>query len=166
GNHLGEHTQAGQLFLEAQDNERALAQFRMALEDNRHDVAGMAGAGSTAFAMRQYTVAEQYLHRAVGAGDKASEPQLKLAELVLHMDPFRTYFKAAERRRIVMDAFAAAGDRLQACSAPGPSSVPAAELAALTQSWTKLKPRIDDRELRRNPDLGSSAMSLVFTVER
>ena len=166
GNRPQQHTQAGQLFLQAQDNERALAQFRTALAGNRHDVTAMAGAGNAAFAMRQYTVAEQYLRRAAAAGNKASQPQLKLAELVLHMDPFRSYFKAAERRRIVMDAFASAGQRLQACSAPGPFSAPPAVMATLTQSWTQLKPRITERDLRRNPDLGSSAMSVVFNIER
>ena len=161
-----EHTQAGQLFLQAQDNQRALEQFRIALAGNRHDVTAMAGAGNAAFAMGQYMAAEQYLHRAVGAGDKTCQTQLRLVELVLHMDPFRAHLKAAERRRIIMDAFTTAGTRLQACSAPGPLSAPAAELTALTQSWTKLKPRIDDRDLSRNPDLGNNAMTLVFNVER
>ncbi|HEV2324806.1 MAG TPA: hypothetical protein VGS10_12720 [Terracidiphilus sp.] len=166
GDHPSDHTQAGQLFLQAQDTQRALEQFRMALEGNRHDVAAMAGAGNAAFDMGQYMVAERYLRRAVGAGDKKSESKLKLAELVLNMDPFRTQFKAAERRRIIVDAFSAAGARLQACSVPGPFSVPAAELIALTQSWTKLQPQMNERDLRQNPDLGNSAMSLVFNIER
>lgn len=166
GNRPREHTQAGQLFLQAQDNQRALEQFRIALEGNRHDVAAMAGAGNAAFAMGRYLEAEPYLRRAVGAGDKTCQSQLRLAELVLHMDPFRAHLKAAERRRIIMDTFAAAGNRLQACSTPEPHSVPTAELTALTQSWTKLKPQIDDRNLSRNPDLGNNAMSLVFNIER
>lgn len=166
GDHPSDHTQAGRLFLQAQDTQRALEQFRMALEGNRHDVAAMAGAGNAAFKMGQYLVAERYLRRAVGARDKKSESKLKLAELVLNMDPFRTQFKAAERRRIIVDAFSAAGARLQACSVPGPFSVPATELIALTQSWTKLDPQINERDLRQNPDLGNSAMSLVFDIER
>lgn len=166
GSHPGDHTQAGQLFLQAQDNQRALEQFRMALSGNRHDVAAMAGAGNAAFALGEYLAAERYLQRAVGAGDKTCAPQLKLAELVLHMDPFRAHLKAAERRRIIADAFMSAGTRLKACGEPGAFSVPADELAALTQSWTKLKPRINNRDLSRDPDLGNNAMSLVFDVER
>jgi len=166
GNRPREHTQAGQLFLQAEDNERALGQFRVALAGNRHDVTAMAGAGNAAFAMGKYLVAEPYLRRAVAAGDKTRQSQLRLAELVLHMDPFRAHLKAAERRRIIMDAFTAAGTRLEACSTPGPLSVPTAELTALTQSWTKLKPRIDDRDLSRNPDLGNNAISVVFNIER
>lgn len=166
GDQPSDHARAGRLFLQAQDYPRALEQFRMALERNRHDVAALAGAGNAAFEMGQYLVAERYLRRAVAAGDKTSEAKLKMAELVLNMDPFRTQFKAAERRRIIMDDFSAAGARLQACSAPGPFSVPAAELISLTQSWTKLQPQINMRNLSRNPDLGNSAMSLVFNIER
>lgn len=166
GRNPAEHTRAGQLLLQAQDNQRALEQFRIALGDNRHDVEAMAGAGTAAFQLGQYRVAEQYLQRAVEAGNKSSTSQLRIARLVLNMDPFRTQFKAKERRRIITEAFAAAGARLKVCSAPGPFSVPAAELASLTQRWTNLKPQINNRDLRSDPDLGNSAMSLVFNVER
>jgi tetratricopeptide (TPR) repeat protein len=166
GGRPAEHLRAGQLFLQAQDDQRALEQFRLALEGNRHEAAAMAGAGNAAFQLGQYLVAEQYLRRAVTAGDKASSPQLKLAELVLSLDPFRTQFRVADRRRIIVNDFSIAGGRLQACSAPGPFSVPAVELVSLTQSWTKLSPQIDERDLSRNPDLGNSAMSLVFNIER
>ncbi|HEV2134032.1 MAG TPA: hypothetical protein VGR47_07185 [Terracidiphilus sp.] len=165
GERPAEHTQTGQLFLEAQDYQRALEQFRLALEGNHREVTAMAGAGEAAFQLGQYRVAEQYLRRAAGAGDKSSKAKLKLAELVLNMDPFRTQLRAAERRRIIIDAFTAAGARLQACSKPGPFTVPASELATLTQSWTELKPQINERNLSRNPDLGTNAMSLVFNIE-
>lgn len=166
GENPADHIQAGQLFMQAQDNQRALEQFRLALEGNRRNAAAAAGAGRAAFELGQYRVAEQYLRRAAGAGDKASLSQLKLAELVLNMDPFQTQLRAAECRRIIMDAFNAAGARLQECSKPGSFTVPESELTALTQSWSELKPQIDERNLSRNPDLGNSAMSLVFNVER
>lgn len=161
-----DHTQAGQLFLQAEDDQRALEQFQLALESNRHDIAAMAGAGNAAFQLGKYRDAEQYLRRAVAAGDKSSATQLKLARLVLNMDPFRTPLRAAERRRIVMDAFTAVGQRLKACGKPGPFTVPADELAALTQSWSQLEPQINERDLNHNPDLGNNAMSLVFNIER
>ena len=161
-----DHIVAGQLFLQAQDDQRALEQFRLALEGDRHNVAAVAGAGEAAFQLGEYRTAEQYLRRAVAAGDKSAAPQLKLAQLALNMDPFRTQLRAAERRRIVMDAFTAGGVRLQACSEPGPFTVPADELNALMQSWNQLKPQINEQNLRRNPDLEDNAMSLVFNIER
>lgn len=166
GANAGDHKRAGQLFLQAQDNQRALDQFRLALEHHRHDVEAMAGAGHAAFRLGQYSLAQRYLRQAVAAGDKQSESQLNVAQLVLSMDPFRTHFNAAQRRRIAMNAFAAAGDRLKACSAPRPFSIPANELSNLTENWTKLKPQVDDRDLRRDPDTVNTAMSLVFNIER
>jgi len=166
GNNPAERTRAGQLFLQAQDSQRAREQFRLALQGNRHDVAAMAGAGNAAFQLGRYSEAERYLRDAAEAGNHSVEPQLKMAELVLNLDPFRPVLKAADRDRIVMHGFAAAGSRLQACAAPGSFSVPADELTKFDQAWTKLKPRITERNLRRNPDLVNSAMSLVFSIER
>lgn len=166
GSDPGEHTRAGQLFLQAEDNQRALDQFRMALQHRRHNVAAMAGAGKAAFQLGQYVVAARYLQQAVAAGDKASQSQLKVSELVLNLDPFRTQFNAAQRRRIAMDAFAAASARLKVCSTPGPFSIPAGQLTALIQSWNKLKPQVNERDLRRDPDEVNTVMSLVFNIER
>lgn len=166
GNNPAERTRAGQLFLQAQDSERAREQFRLALQSNRHDVAAMAGAGNAAFQLGRYSEAARYLREALDAGDKSAEPQLKMAELVLDLDPFRPVLKAANRDRIVMQGFAAARSRLKACSTPGSFSVPADELTKFDQAWTKLKPQVTERELRRNPDLVNTAMALVFSIER
>jgi thioredoxin-like negative regulator of GroEL len=166
GNNPAERTRAGQLFLKAQDSQRARGQFRLALQSNRHNVAAMAGAGNAAFQMGRYSEAERYLRDAADAGDHSVEPQLKMAELVLNLDPFRPVLKAADRDHIVMRSFAAAGIRLKACGTPGSFSVPADELASFTQAWTKLKPGITEPNLRQNPDLVNSAMSLVFSIER
>lgn len=166
GSNAGDHTRAGQLFLQAQDNQRALDQFRLALEHSRHNVAAMAGAGGAAFQLGRYTDAVRYLRQAEAAGNKTNDSELRVAQLVLNLDPFRTRFNAAQRRRIAINAFAAVGDRLKACSVPGPFSIPADELASLTQNWTKLKPKVNERDMRSDPDEMNAAMSLVFNIER
>src|SRR6185312_9383482 len=126
----------------------------------------MTGAGNAAFQLGRYSEAARYLRQGLDAGDKSAEPQLKMAELILDLDPFRPVLKAANRDRMVMQGFAAAGSRLKACSTPGSFSVPADELTKFDQAWTKLKPQITERELRRNPDLVNTAMALVFSIER
>jgi tetratricopeptide (TPR) repeat protein len=166
GSNAKEHVQAGQLFLQAQDNQRALDQFRLALQHNRHDVAAMAGAGNAAFQLAQYNEAVRYLRQAEAAGNKSNDSELKIAQLVLSLDPYRTRFNSIERRRIAMSAFVAAGDRLKACGVPGPFSIPAGELTNLTQSWTKLKPQVNERDMRNDPDVVNTIMSLVFNIER
>ncbi|MGH9607850.1 MAG: tetratricopeptide repeat protein [Terracidiphilus sp.] len=166
GNNPNEHAQAGQLFLQAQDYQHALDQFQLTLRGNPHDMAAMAGAGNAAFRLGQYASAERYLRQAVGAGNKADRTQLRVAELILELDPFRRQVSAVNRARITLDAYTAAGARLQSCSPPGSFPLPAATLASLTQDWTKMKPEMTPLRLRRNPDLVNSAMQLVFNIER
>ena len=166
GDDSKKHTMAGELFLKTQDDQRALEQFRLALSRDRHNVRAMAGAGQAAFNLQQYRLAERYLREAVDAGDKASLRKLRISELILETDPFRPQVTVANRDRIVLDAFVAAGNRLKACGTQGSTALPAATLSTLTQNWAKLKPKITLYQLRRNPDLVSTAMSVVFSIER
>src|ERR1700722_3370138 len=155
----------GDLFLRAEDYEHALAAYRLCMKSDRHNVAALAGAGWAAFQLARYPLAERYLQAAVAAnpGDTQSAERLMTTELLLHMDPFRRQISEEERARIVVDAFAVAGRRLSSCATPK-----AAEGAqtSLADSWAKLKPRISEQELRRDPDLVEQAMDLVFEIER
>jgi tetratricopeptide (TPR) repeat protein len=151
-------THIGDLFIQAQDYNDALASYRRALSVSRRNPAALAGAGHAAFELGRYRIAEQYLQSATTDRNADAEiaAQLETAGLVLRMDPFRPQIAAAQRDRIVMEAFNTAGERLLSCAA----------LAPLAESWTKLKPQITERGLRRNPDLPGTAMELVFNIER
>jgi tetratricopeptide (TPR) repeat protein len=168
-------TQLGDLFLRAQDYGRAMAAFRESLKLERNNPEASAGAGEAAFQTAQYPLAERYLSEAVAAspGDAASAALLKTTEAVLQLDPFRPQIADAERDRVVVHAFATAGDRLKACpSVNGNSGPPLGKSAAasnaqgLAQQWEKMKPQITERGLRRNPDLINAAMNLCFQIER
>lgn len=151
-------THVGDLFIEAQDYNDALASYRRSLTISHKNPAALAGAGRAAFELGRYRDAQQYLHAAVASGASGpdiTEP-LEIAELVLGMDPFRPRITAAERERIALEAFTAAGDRLRSCTNVEP----------LAESYDKLKPQITNRGLRRNPDLAGTAMELVFNIER
>jgi len=162
-----EEAQVGELFLQALDYRQALTEYELSLKDGWRSPAALAGAGQAAFELGQYPVAHKYLQEAVAAAprDTVSAARLRTTELVLHMDPFRQQIPAAERDRIVVRAFAAAGKRLDAC----PVNAGSTEIAAqpnLAPLWEKLDPQINIANLRRNPDLVNSAMELVFKIER
>jgi len=157
-----QQARVGDLFVQAQDYEHALAEYRLSLKSERHNPAALAGAGQAAFELGRYPLAQRYLQAAVAANpsDTQSAARLRTTELVLEMDPFRRQLSVARRNRIVMDAFAAAGQRLKSCSALGGSQ------QNLAESWSKMKTQITERGLRRDPDLVEEAMDLVFRIER
>ncbi len=162
-----QQARVGNLFLRVHDYEHALAEYSLSLKSQRDNPPALAGAGLAAFELRQYDLAQRYLEAAVDAdpGDAQSASRLKSAELVLQMDPFRRRLPASQRDRIVMQAFASAGQRLKNCGLEGVAGAPAAP-QSLAATWTKMKPQITERGLRRDPDLVEDAMELVFHIER
>ncbi len=156
----------GGLFLKAGDNEHALAAFRLALREDRHDAVALAGAGTAAFEQGRYLAAERYLKEAVAAApdDVDSAARLATTETVLGLDPFRPQISAATRDRMTVKAFSAAGDRIRTC--PALSGQPPHGRPDLVQQWNNLKPRVTEYGLRRNPDLVNSAMQLTFNIEQ
>lgn len=167
----GQQARVGSLFLRAQDYEHALAEYRLSLKAQPHDAAALAAAGLSAFQLARYSVAERYLQAAVSANpnDVQSAARLRTAALVVQMDPFQREISVAQRDRIVREAFAAAGQRLESCSAAGAAkgaaTIPVVQ-PGLGEEWTKMKPRITELGLRRDPDLVNTAMELVFSIER
>jgi tetratricopeptide (TPR) repeat protein len=165
------HLRVGDLFLQAQDYEHALAEFRLSLKSDHHNPAALAGAGLAAFDLGRYPLAQRYLQVAVATDpeDKRNADLLNTTELVLRMDPYQRQVSSDQRNRIVIEAFAAAGDRLRSCTAAGNSSGTASSEVleqTLTDNWAKMKPKINQGDLRRDPDLAERAMDLVFEIER
>ncbi len=156
----------GDLFLRAKDYEHALAAYRMSLKAQRRNPTAMAGAGYAAFQLGQYPLAQRYLQAAVAGNpnDAKSSDLLKTTEMVVQMDPFRRQISMAERTRIVIDAFATAGQRLKSCAIP--RSAATASQPNLSDRWAALQRQINAGDLRRDPDLVETAMDLVFGIER
>ncbi|MGE5725940.1 MAG: tetratricopeptide repeat protein, partial [Acidobacteriota bacterium] len=154
----------GNLFLQVQDNAHALSEFEMALKSEPKNAAALAGAGRAAFELGHYAKAMPYLERAAAEapGNANSAARLRIARLVLEMDPFRQERRVRDREQAVVNAFATAGKRLGTCSAAETSE----EKQMLAQRWAGMNPQVTISHLRANPDLINSAMSLVFRIER
>jgi tetratricopeptide (TPR) repeat protein len=167
GDDAAQQRQVGDLFVRTLDYERAFEFYRLSLKSDRHNRAALAGAGSAAFELGRYPEARRYLQLAVAADadDAASAALLKTTDMVLAMDPFRRQISVAERNRIVVEAFAVAGERIKACDAQGSSATKPGQ-SNLADSWAKMKPQVTELGLRRDPDLVESAMGTVFEVER
>ncbi len=168
--------EAGKLFVETGDYNDALAQYREVLEFDRRNPSALAGVGDAAFHLGRYRDAQRYLEAAVreNPGDSASAQLLQTVNLALHWNPFVRGIGPAERDRRALAAFFQAGRRLQECAPAKGTSLPAGQqngalesaLQTLYSRWLELKPRMTERNLRRDPDLLDSAMDLVFAIEQ
>jgi predicted Zn-dependent protease len=160
----------GDLFAQAEDHEHALAEYRQSLKLKPNDPAVMASAGRAAFELGRYAVAKSYLESAVSAdpNDAQATDRLKTAVLVLKMDPFRRQISAAERGRIVIEAFQTAGKRLASCATASGFTAASRDINPpdLLARWNEMKPKMRESGIRQNPDLVEQAMDLVFTIER
>jgi tetratricopeptide (TPR) repeat protein len=168
GDEPSQQQRLGDLFLRAQNDEHALAAYRASLKTNPHNQAALEGAGLAAFQLGRYPLAERYLQAAAADNPTDTEiaDRLKTTDLVLAIDPFRRQISAANRDKIVVQNFEAAGQRLKACGVLSAGGMPGGTQPDLADSWTKMKPRISDQSLQRNPGLVEDAMDLVFRIER
>lgn len=170
--YLGDDTtyqrQLGDLFIRTGDNEHALSAYKLSLSAEPQDAAALAGAGNAAFQLQRYELAAHYLRESIAANSKNTDArnQLHLAELVLRMDPFRSQIPAAQREKAVVNAFQLAGNRLTACSVAASSASSADPKKDLSQAWADLKSKVTPAGLRRDPDLATTTMDLVYSIER
>lgn len=168
GPDAAQQARLGGLFQGIPDDEHALAAFRRSLEADKNNASALAGAGLAAFNLQRYPLAVRYLQQAVALNpeDSASKDHLKVARLVLQMDPFQPRIRAADQYSKVMTDFSVAGDRLKSCPVAATYASPDDPKLDLLSEWTKLQPQVSAAGLRANPDLLDTAMNLVFTVER
>ncbi len=177
---------AGDLFSKTGDYSDALAQYREVLSFDRRNQPALAGAGEAAFHLGLYRQAQRYLESAVRENphDASSAQFLQTASLVLQWNPFARGIGRTERNRRGVAAFSQAGRRLQNCAqakgvslpqagqpnpvpqAGPPNPAPKSGLQQLYTRWLELKPKMTERNLRRDSDLLDSAMDLVFDIEQ
>lgn len=156
----------GELFLAAGDNQHALEAFQRALGQNRHNQAALAGAGIAAYKLGRYPAAQRDLEAAllIAPGDRQSASWLHKTNSVLMLDPYRSQVGAVDRARMAIQAFAVAGARLKSCTPTWPPD--AAALQSLAKNWNSLKPYINLRGMRRDPDQVNQAMNMAIGIER
>ena len=160
------HVRAGELFLEQQSYDHALAEFREALRLEPHNASALAGAGRALFAAGKFTEAQASLERAHRAApeDVTIENDLALSRAATSLDPAVPGLSAPARAQRVLRAYQIADERLAACSArrPGAATGP---LAESNRRLLDLKPRMKEKALLRDVELFESAASAALDSE-
>jgi tetratricopeptide (TPR) repeat protein len=158
------HLRVAQMFLEVEDYDRAIRQYRIVLKAQPGNADALAGAGKAAFQKADYASARQFLQQAVrvNSGDTASAQLLETSNLILEIDPYRSRLSTADRAARAARAYQQAQSRLQACIAAQPA---VAELSTLQQRLNELRLPARTARLRRDPDKIPGVMDMVFETE-
>lgn len=158
------HLNVARLFLQVEDYDRAIQEYRAVLQAEPGNAEVLAGAGKAAFLKMDYARARQFLQQAVRAnsGDTASLQLLETTNLILASDPYLPRLSTTEQARRVARAYEQAQKRLQECIAAQPT---AAEPRDLQQRLNKVRPLARTARLRRDPDQMTVVMDLVFETE-
>lgn len=163
-----QQVQLGQYFLKVQDDAHALAAFRVMLHADPHNEQALAGAGTAAFDLGNYAMAERFLRAALeqNLGDRNSAELLETTEQVLRLDPFQRQISDANRDRAVEGAFETVGQRLKSCPVAANMPLSAGAPETLGQEWQRLMPEVTERAMRRNQDIVNESMNLAYAIER
>lgn len=170
-NDPGVQVKIADLFAQAGDFEDALQESRKVLRLEPENPAALAIAGAAAFHLGRYSTAEDYLRKALERerNNQEAVALLEKVRLIASANPYQRGFTLRERNRRVIEAFTAAGERLQSCAQqrkePLEVEQPTTELQKLYDQWSDLNPGMNERMLRQQPDLADSAMDLVFRIE-
>lgn len=166
------HERVGNMFLATSDFDRGLRQFQRALALSPQLEAALLGAGKACFELARYEEAQPYLERALrrNRGDAQAARLLETTNLILEVDPFAPRLSAEERGQRIVRAYEQAIARLETCAQSRgdrlDTPTPQTPLETAYAQALKLRPRMHESSLRRDPDLTAAAQDAVVEAER
>ncbi|MGA8145539.1 MAG: tetratricopeptide repeat protein [Candidatus Acidiferrales bacterium] len=161
----------GNLLLRAQMWNRALQQFQNMLTHDPRDQDALAGAGTAAFQLAQYSNAADYFDRL--PRERRVQPDLvktyEVSRDIGLSNPFLSGLSANERARRTAIAVETAQARASACVRQkgeiSPGNQPKSPLEDALATANRMANDWTERNLRRFPDRIEPAMSSVFEIE-
>jgi tetratricopeptide (TPR) repeat protein len=163
------HTRVADLYSQAGDYQRALAQYRLAFHLDTKYLPALYGAGKAALQIGDYHSAENFLSRA--AQEESAGPDvrklLEVAQSAAVLNPFDHSLHESDKIQRVLRSFQIASARLDACAKAStpPSSVPPS-LTALQEQLKQWKPNANSRFLARQPDQIDALFEFSASVEK
>jgi Tfp pilus assembly protein PilF len=161
------HTRVAELFTRVSDDQRALDQYRRAIQLDPNDAAAMHGAGESSFHLGEYRAAQAYLSRVLrlDASDSSANRFLAVIQAVLALNPYEHGLTEAEKIKRTLRIVGIAGKRLQSCSAPEHASS-ASFLEPFNERWRELQPTANSRFLVQHPEEIDALLDFSATAEK
>jgi tetratricopeptide (TPR) repeat protein len=161
------HTRVADLYYRVGDDQRALSQYRQAMQINPRYLPAVRGAGEAAFLVGDYHAAQNYLGRVLREDDANAEARklLGVAQTVLSLNPFEHGIPESEKVRRSLRVFEIAGKRLQSCNvARGTTEF--SFHASLLEAWKKWRPNANYSYLTRHADGIDTLFDFSATIEK
>ncbi len=163
------HARVADLYSKVGDNQRALAQFRQAIQLDPNSFPALYGAGKAAFHLGDYRSAESYLSRA--ARDDSASPDaktlLEVTQAASSLNPYEHGLRESEKIQRVLRIFQIASAWLDSCakSSGSPGSLPPF-LTTLEEPWKQWRNNATSRFLTRQPDQIDALFEFSVAIEK
>jgi Flp pilus assembly protein TadD len=161
------HTRVAGLLARVGDGQRAMDQYRRAIQLDPNSVAAMRGAGEASFRLGQYHAAQAYFNRALrlDASDAATKQLLQVIQSVFQLNPYEYGISESEKMKRTLRTFEIAGNRLQACSGPRHASA-ASSIEPFIERWQQLQVTANTRFLSQHPDEADTLLDFSAAAEK
>lgn len=160
-------TRVADLYVRVGDDQRALAQYRQALQLDSRYLPALVGAGDASFRVGDYHAAQTYLSRALhlDSSNAAAKQLLAVIQPALALNPYERGIPDAEKSQRALRVFDIAGQRLQSCGG-SPQSAGASSVAPLLERWKQLTATANARFLSQHPEEIETLIEFSFSAEK
>jgi tetratricopeptide (TPR) repeat protein len=161
------HTRVGDLYVRVGDDQRALNQYRQAVQLNPKYLPAIQGAGEAAFRIGDYHAAQTYLSRSLHLDESNTSAKnlLAVVQSVFLMNPYERGISGPERMKRSLRAFDVAGNRLQSCGKTSESSE-TATVEPLIERWKQLKAIANSKFLTAHPEEIDTLLDFSTSAEK
>jgi Flp pilus assembly protein TadD len=160
-------TRVADLYGHVGADQRALAQYRQALQLNSTYLPALVGAGEASIRVGDYHAALTYVSRAVhlDPSNASANQLLAVIQSVLALNPYERGIPEAEKVQRTLRVFDIAGKRLQSCGESTPASA-ASSIAAFLERWKELMATANGPFLTQHPEEVETLIDYAASAEK
>jgi len=147
------HAEVGDMYSRVGDAQRALTQYREALNLDPNYLPAIQGAAKASFTIGDYHASEAYLDHAlhIDESDTSAKKLSNIVQSIFSLNPYERGISEAEKIKRTLHAFAVVGERLQSCAST-PGSPTSTVTSPSLERWTQLKAIANARFLTQHPE--------------
>ncbi len=161
------HTRVANLYARVGDDQRALNQYREAIQLDPNYVPAIQGAGEATFRVGDYHSAQSYVTRVLrlDEANPSAKNLLVILQSVLLLNPYERGISEAEKAKRALRAFAVASNRLQSCSTSTESSS-TSSVAPFLERGRQLKAIANAGFLAQHPEDVETLIDFIASAEK